>query len=316
MKRLVMIMLAASAMAPASALAQGRTAAPPIKWEDTPRAQMRMPAGAPPAMHHAPAPGAMRHGPAHAGPKPPMMKHDGAKPMHMRHSDRVLARHHQRGPHGMRRHHGVKNYSKYHRIDRGYALPHSWWGPQFQIHNWSMYGLPQPSYGSRWVRYYDDALMVDGYGRVVDGRWGMGWDRWEDQWAYDQRGIPVYVGDGDYYPGDEDYAWVEGESRGYADGYGYGHQGGYAHGGPCAQACAPMPPLPPGYAYPHGYGWGWGYGYGAGMVVTETTVTTSPTIVEETWVEEEVVHERRAKPRKYRAKPRYHRPKPLPGERG
>ena len=147
-----------------------------------------------------------------------------------------------------------------------------------------------------------------------DGRYGMAWDEWQDQWAYDDRGVPVYSGDGDFYPGEEDYAWADGEGGAYAEGYeqGYRSDGNYAYG-TCPQACA-YPPAPP--AYPHGYGYGYGWGYGAGMVVTETTVTTAPTVVTETW-EEEVVYEQRArKARKYRAKPRYHRPRPQPGERG
>jgi hypothetical protein len=52
------------------------------------------------------------------------------------------------------------------------------------------------------------------------------------------------------------------------------------------------------------------------MVVTETTITTAPTVVYETWEEEVVYQQKARKPRKYRAKPRYHRPRPQPGERG
>lgn len=326
MKRLVVIMLAASALAPASAIAQQRTVAPPVKWEDTPRAQMRVPGGHAPAAHapmgHTPQHGQMHGMPHHPGSgKPPVVvRHHGPGQVHVRTGDRVVVRQHHRGDRrGMRGHHGFKNYSNYRRIDRGFILPQPWWGQGYHLQNWSMYGLPQPIHGGRWVRYYDDALMIDGYGRVHDGRYGMAWDEWQDQWAYDDRGVPVYSGNGDFYPGDEDYAWVEGEGGGYADGYqqGYGHHQGYAYGGgACRQACA-YPPDYSAYPYGYGHGWGYGYGYGAGMVVTETTVTTAPSVVTETWVEEEVVYEQRArKPRKYRAKPRYHRPKPLPGERG
>jgi len=208
------------------------------------------------------------------------------------------------------RHHGARNFAGYRRLDPGFFLPRPWWGPQFQIHNWSMYGLPQPMYGGRWIRYYDDALMVDGYGRVTDGRWGMNWDEWQDQWDYDDRGVPVYVGNGDFYPGEEDYAWAEGDHGGY------GHDQSYAHGGPCPQTCSYGYSYPyPAYPYGYGYGYGYGWAYGAGAVVTETTVTTAPTVVTETYYEE-VVRERRAKPRKQRVRPRYHRPTPPPGERG
>jgi Ni/Co efflux regulator RcnB len=160
----------------------------------------------------------------------------------------------------MRRHHEINRYPHYRRIDRGLTVPQYWWGPRFNVMNWGRYGLPQPMHGGRWVRYYDDALLVDSYGRVHDGRWGMRWDEYEDQWDYDHRGIPVYVGDGDFYPGDEDYAWVE-EQQGPGRPMGYGHhQQGYGY------------PAHPGY----------------GMVVTETTVTTSPTIITETFYEDVV----------------------------
>jgi Ni/Co efflux regulator RcnB len=276
MNKLVILMSAASALVPASAMAQ-RIVAPPVKWEDTPRAEMRMPP---------PAPGVNWHGPA----GPNMGMNHGA--------DRMM----------MRRH-GVRNFARYQRFNRGGFLPQTWWGPQFQIFDWSGYGLPQPMPGCRWIRYYDDALMVDGSGRIVDGRWGMNWDRWQDDWDYGDDGAPFYVGNGDDYGRDEAYAW--GGDRGY----GYGPPPpppGYAppppgYGLPCAHTCTST------YAYP-GYGYGWGYG----AVVTETTVTTSPAVVTETYYEEEVVRERshRAKAHKYRAKPRYHRPVPQPGERG
>lgn len=315
MKQFALMMLAASALAPASAVAQQRTAAPPVKWEDTPNAQMHMPGGHAPVAH-APRARPPHHAPSHAAPRhvvgtpPVVIQHHGPAQVHVRNGHRTVVRHHRGNRIG---HRGFKNYSNYRRIDRGFFLPQPWWGPGYHIQNYAMYGLPQPIGGGRWVRYYDDALMIDAGGRVHDGRYGMAWDEWQDQWAYDDRGVPVYSGNGDFYPGEEDYAWVEGEGGGYAHGYeqGYRHDGGgYAYGA-CPQACA-YPPV--GHAYPYGYGHGWGYG--GGMVVTETTVTTSPTVVTEIW-EEEVVYEQRArKPRKYRAKPRYHRPRPQPGERG
>lgn len=150
-------------------------------------------------------------------------------------------------------HHVINQFPHYRRVDRGFVLPQFWWGPAFHIGNWGAYGLPQPMHGSRWVRYYDDALLIDGYGRVHDGRWGMKWDEYADEWGYDERGIPIYVGNGDFHPDEEDYAWVEGQD-GYAEGA-YGHAG---------------------------------YGYGYGAVVTETTVTTSPTVITETHYVDEV----------------------------
>lgn len=358
MNKFVVFGLAATALVPASAFAQ-RTVAPPSTWHDTPHAQIRAPA---PHVMHSPGQVSVRppvvvqqHGQAH------VQVHNRGHQVHNR--GHVVAGHHSGHQAGIRHHRGTRNYSRYHRINRGFALPQAWWGPQYQIHNWHGYGLPQPIHGGRWVRYYDDALMIDGHGRVHDGRWGMGWDRWQDEWSYDDRGVPVYAGNGDYYPDDEDYAWAGRQGGAYA-GNGYGYDQGYAHGGSCRQACGPAPIA--GYEHPHdlhhgrayghaherhhggagsdhahgvhhgggdydhghgihhgqtghGYGqYGYSYGYGGGMVVTETTVTTHPTVVTETYYDE-VVHTRRAaKPRKYRAKPkvRYHRPAPPPGERG
>jgi Ni/Co efflux regulator RcnB len=192
-----------------------------------------------------------------------MRRYDGQAPMAYRgpagaQRDVIVRRD---GNRMMRRQHGINGYPHYRRIDRGHMVPQHWWGPRFRVMNWGMYGLPQPMHGGRWVRYYDDALLVDGYGHVHDGRWGMRWDEHQDHWGYDDRGIPIYVGNGDYYPDDRDYDWAE-ERRPHGP-YGYGqHQ----------QA----------YGYP-----AYGYGYG-GMVVTETTVTTSPTVIQKT-VYEEVV---------------------------
>ena len=272
MKRIAMVTLAAGMLSP-PALAEAH------------------PAGAAPRMPHHAAPPLAGHPPVGMG------KHHG--PGHVQMHRPGGTGHHVRR-HFVRRHHGINAYPHYRRIDRGFALPHMWWGPQFHVSNWGMYGLPQPMHGRRWVRYYDDALLIDGHGRVMDGRWGMKWDEWEDQWGYGEGGIPVYVGNGDFHPGAEDYAWVEGQSGAYAHGYDQ-HGQGYSQ-------------------YGHGYpNAGYGYPYAAGMVITETTVTTAPTVVAETvYVEEEVRTVRRHRAKRAR-KARCNCPSPapvLPGERG
>jgi Ni/Co efflux regulator RcnB len=204
---------------------------------------------------------------------PPMGKghhpgaHDGKRSF-----ERVIV-HKKRGHHDMRGRHGINGYPHYRRIDRGFVVPQYWWGPGHHVQNWAMYDFPQPMHGGRWVRYYDDALLIDHGGRVLDGRWGMSWDEYGDEWGYDESGIPAYVGNGDFYPGEEDYAWVEGEQGRYAEGHGHG--GAYGHGA---------------YGYPgYGYAYPWyGYGYASGgmITVTETTVTTAPTVVEKVYVKE------------------------------
>jgi Ni/Co efflux regulator RcnB len=209
------------------------------------------------------------------------MRHDRQAPIaHTQHQGmqrNVII--HRDGNRMVRRHHGINRYPHYRRIDRGLMVPQYWWGPRFQVMNWGNYGLPQPIHGGRWVRYYDDALMIDSHGRIHDGRWDMTWDQYDDQWDYDDRGIPIYVGNGAFHPDDRDRAWVE-RQQGRGGAYGYGHH---------QQA----------YGHP-GYGYGYGYGYG-GMVVTETTVTTSPTVIQTT-VYEDVVQS--APRRSYRKKAR------------
>ncbi len=149
-------------------------------------------------------------------------------------------------------------YQNYRRLERGGMLPNYWWGPAFMVGDWAGYGLYQPQPGYRWIRYYDDALLIDPYGRIVDGRYDMDWSAYAG-WTLDAHGIPTF-------------AEVRTEGYGlehHGGGYSY-NQGGYAY---------------PGYgyaspAYNTGYGgynyggYNGGYGYNqAGGWVTETTVT-------------------------------------------
>ena len=213
-------------------------------------------------------------------------------------------------PHRMGGHH------RFQRIDRGGFIPPFWLGPQFQVHNWGMLGFPQPMHGRRWVRYYDDALLIDGDGRVHDGRYGWDWGRDGDRWAEDENGIPVYVGDGDYEPGDRDYEWAEewerGEHRDRDRDYArHDRRGPPAHR--CGNPCTRTYSAPPGYGQGYGYGY---YGWGP-VIVTETIVTTAPVVEQVTTYEyiEETVRAapRRAKRRCNCARPA---PRPQPGERG
>lgn len=221
----------------------------------------------------------------------------------------------------------------HHRLQPGFVVHPFWMGPQFHVSNWRLYGFPPPPRDHRWIRYYDDAYLVDGHGRVREGRHGLDWDQYGERWDMAD-GIPSYYGSGDFHPSEEDYAAVEayGPSHGrgwdyseyedghggYRDGYGEGRDGG--HGGyrdrygerreggqgygyppPPYGGCQPAPPRPcPGYGAGHGYGYGYGYYYGWPAVIVETTVTTG-SVVEE--VVEEVVTVRQ-RPRRARARPR------------
>ena len=64
----------------------------------------------------------------------------------------------------------------YRRWSIGYSLWPSYYGSNYWLDDPWMYRLP-PAYGPyRWVRYYDDALLVDIYtGRVVDVVYGFFW---------------------------------------------------------------------------------------------------------------------------------------------
>jgi hypothetical protein len=115
-----------------------------------------------------------------------------------------------------------------------------------------MYGFPQPFAGGRWIRYYDDALLIDRWGRVHDGRYGWDWSRDRDRWSY-RDGVPVYVGDGDFDPRERDYDRGDYSDRHYDE-------------PPCEDRCDA--PAWGGGAYQ-------GYGYTGPVVVTETTVTTT-----------------------------------------
>jgi hypothetical protein len=68
-------------------------------------------------------------------------------------------------------------WSAYRRPYRGYVLPSYWISPSFYVGNWSTYGFAAPAAGYGWSRYYDDAVMTDRYGRVVDYVPNYNWDR-------------------------------------------------------------------------------------------------------------------------------------------
>lgn len=200
-----------------------------------------------------------------------------------------------RGP-GMQ--HAGRRFGHIPRIGRGGFVSSFWFGPQFVVPNWNMYGFPQPYGGGRWIRYYDDALLIDRSGRVLDGRYGYDWDRYGDRWGYDDRGVPVYVGDGDYEPRDDDYEWAERwEERGRGDRVVVDRR---QHGGQV---------------------YGYGYGCGCGpVVVTETATTTAPVVELVTTYEyltEYVPYRAKAAPRKRKVIRRAPAPAPArPGERG
>lgn len=97
---------------------------------------------------------------------------------------------------------------------RGYVLPSYWTAPQFYVGNYASYGLSQPPYGYQWSRYYDDAVLTDGNGRVWDTARGVEWNDYDEG----------------YEDGYEDASQQSGYDAGYASG-GYYQDGGYAYDG-------------------------------------------------------------------------------------
>lgn len=89
-------------------------------------------------------------------------------------------------------------WNAYRRPARGWAVPVYWNTPRFYVSDWSTYGLAQPPYGYNWVRYYDDAVLIDTRGSVYDTVGDVDWDRY-DRYAEDDRyDDGVYAGNDRY----------------------------------------------------------------------------------------------------------------------
>lgn len=78
-------------------------------------------------------------------------------------------------------------WNAYRRPVAGYTLPAYWINPSYYIADYRSFGLPAPAQGYGWSRYYDDAVLTDRYGRVVDARYGYDWDRFG---GYDEAYAP------------------------------------------------------------------------------------------------------------------------------
>lgn len=80
-------------------------------------------------------------------------------------------------------------WSAYRRPVRGWSLPHYWRDSRFRVNDYLSFGLSAPPRGYYWVRYYDDAVLVDGGGHVWDSTGGIGWgasaeSSYGDSYAY------------------------------------------------------------------------------------------------------------------------------------
>ena len=64
---------------------------------------------------------------------------------------------------------GYRSYNVGYRLVPAYYSQQYWFDP-------AMYGLPYPPPGTQWIRYWNDALLVDVYtGEVVDVIQGFFW---------------------------------------------------------------------------------------------------------------------------------------------
>ena len=115
-------------------------------------------------------------------------------------------------------------WNAYHRPSRGWTLPSYWVAPSFYVGNYAAYGLSAPARGYRWSRYYDDAVLIDGNGRIYDMIGGVDWDRGDGGYeqVYD-RGYDAGQG----YQTTQVYGAGQGAGPAYDAGPGYDAGRGY-----------------------------------------------------------------------------------------
>lgn len=67
----------------------------------------------------------------------------------------------------------------YQPLVRGSILPSFWMQPQYYIDDYARYGFAAPQDDFGWSRYYDDAVLTDGAGRVADVVKGVDWNKFD-----------------------------------------------------------------------------------------------------------------------------------------
>lgn len=192
-------------------------------------------------------------------------------------------------------------WDAYRRLGRGHRMPSYWMGGGFGIADYLNFGLAAPPRGYHWIRYYDDAVLIDDRGDVWDSVGGIAWSGSSASYggshanssSYSYSSAGMQQVDPNAYYGQQQYAPP------------------VAYGPPAAQQ---------GYGASYGSSYQQGsYYYGA--PVTSTSVIVIPTITTTTIVEEEIVEEVvtttyvRAAPRRVvrrAAPPKRHRAKPKP----
>ena len=69
--------------------------------------------------------------------------------------------------------------ASYRSPSRGLVLPPYWMQPNFFINDYTRYGFAVPEDGFGWSRYFDDAVLTDSTGRVVDFVKDVDWNKFD-----------------------------------------------------------------------------------------------------------------------------------------
>lgn len=107
-----------------------------------------------------PAPGAMAHMPPSGPPVPQVTQ-----------TARTMAEGHWWGGNN-----APGGWAAYRQPVRGERLTGYWVAPRFAVNDWNRYGFAAPARGDRWSRYYDDAVLIDARGQVLDSVGGVDWN--------------------------------------------------------------------------------------------------------------------------------------------
>jgi Ni/Co efflux regulator RcnB len=92
-------------------------------------------------------------------------------------------------------HRAPGGWNSYQRPFVGYQLPRYWVNPSYYIVNYSNYGFQAPQQGYQWVRYYNDAVLTDPRGYVVQAQPNVQWENYGDTYADAEYGESVMVDD-------------------------------------------------------------------------------------------------------------------------
>jgi len=67
---------------------------------------------------------------------------------------------------------------RYRHFARGGTVPPLWRDDRFYVREWFAFGLTEPAFGYRWIRYYDDALLINvSTGEVAEVMPDVDWTR-------------------------------------------------------------------------------------------------------------------------------------------